>query len=110
MKILLPCLPEDKRGGFAVFIRLQELLFTIESVRHMGNVIKMSSPPEGEELLDMVLPYCDPSWESQLQQMKETMRQMDQMKDVMEMAMMMSEMQATGTQSKEEDHGTLDEG
>lgn len=86
MKVLLPCLPEDKRGPFAILIRIQELLFTMDAVNAAGHGIKMSPPPEGDALFDALLPYCDPAEEAQVQRIRQTFRQMEQMKEMMEMA------------------------
>lgn len=92
MKVLLPCLPEDKRGSFAIFIRIQELLFTLNAVNNSGQEIKMAPPPEGDALFDAILPYCDPDEESRITQIKQTLRQAEQMKDVMEMASAMRDL------------------
>ncbi len=92
LKVLLPCLPADKRGGFAIFIRMQELLFTLDQVRQFHGSIPMESPPEGEALLDALLPFSNPSQEEQLRQMKNTLKQMEQIKEAMEMAQMMQEL------------------
>ena len=91
LKILLPCLPADKRGGLAVFIRMQELLYTISYVQCHGNHVQMPDPPEGDALFEALLPYCDPDMETQIQRMKQTLKQFEQLKDAMEMASMMQE-------------------
>ena len=92
LKVLLPCLPADKRGGFAIFIRMQELLFTMDQVRRFRGSIPMESPPAGEALLDALLPYCNSSQEEQLRQMKSMLKQMEQIRETMEMAQMMQEL------------------
>lgn len=92
LKVLLPFLPEDKRGAFAVFIRLQELLYTIRFIQGSGNVIPMEPPKSGEALLDAMLPYCAPEQAKQLQNLKETLRQAEQMKEMMETVQAMKEL------------------
>lgn len=107
MKVLLPCLPEDKRGFFAVFIRMQELLYTMERVQRAGNVIKMDEPLEGEPLLDTLLPLCDPPWRARILRLKQTMHQMDQWKDVLETAQMMQELFPEGLSAENADLSQL---
>ncbi|MBQ9489240.1 MAG: hypothetical protein IKO03_12925 [Lachnospiraceae bacterium] len=92
LKVLLPCLPADKRGGFAIFIRMQELLFTMDQVRQFHGSIPMESSPSGDALFDALLPYCNSSQEEQLRQMKSMLKQMEQIKEAMEMAQMMQEL------------------
>lgn len=104
LKILLPCLPADKRGGLAVFIRMQELLYTIQYVQSSGNEVKMDPPPKGDALYDALLPYCDPDMEKQILQMRQTMQQFEQLKDTMEMAQMMQDLM------KGEEDGSMDVG
>ena len=104
LKILLPCLPADKRGGLAVFIRMQELLYTIQYVQSSGNEVKMDPPPKGDALYDALLPYCDPEMEKQILQMRQTMQQFEQLKDTMEMAQMMQDLM------KGEGDGSMDVG
>ena len=91
LKVLLPFLPEDKRGAFAVFIRLQELLYTIRFIQGSGSSIPMEPPKSGEALLDAMLPYCDPEQARQMQSWKETLHQAEQMKEMMETVQAMKE-------------------
>ena len=92
MKVLLPCLPADKRGGFAILIRFQELMLTLNYVQRHGNQIPLSPPPQGDALFDSILSYCSPSEEAQMQKWKDAFRQMEQMRDVMEMMNAMQEL------------------
>ena len=91
MKLLLPHLPADKRGNFAIWIRLQEFLYTLRFVKE-GHVIEMPPPLEGDDLLNSMLPYCDDRQRDQLQKLKQTLHQMDQMKEAMEMMQLMQEL------------------
>ncbi|MBE5862333.1 MAG: hypothetical protein E7295_05730 [Lachnospiraceae bacterium] len=103
LKVMLPCLPADKRGGFAIFIRIQELLFTMDQVKRFQGFVPMDSPPEGEALFDALLPYCNPSQEEQLRQMKNMLKQMEQIKEAMEMAQMMQELFPEGMNTENMD-------
>ncbi|MCR5458810.1 MAG: hypothetical protein K6F51_02825 [Acetatifactor sp.] len=91
LKILLPCLPTDKRGGLSIFIRMQELLYTMHYVQNTGNKVTMDDPPEGDALFDALLPYCDPAMKAQMQGLRQTMKQYEQLKDAMDMMQMMKD-------------------
>lgn len=111
MKVLLPCLPEDKRGFFAIFIRFQELMLTMDRVRHSPRGIPMPKAPSGDSLMEELLPYCNSSQESMLRQFQQSMEQFEELKDAMEMASMMQDVFEANQENKEtEDHGSMDEG
>ena len=107
LKVMLPCLPADKRGGFAIFIRMQELLFTMDQVKRLNGSVPMEPPPEGEALFDALLPYCNPEQEEHLRQMKNMIKQMDQIKEAMEMAQMMQELFPEGMNTENMDFSQI---
>ena len=102
LKLLLPHLPADKRGNFAIWIRLQEFLYTLSFVRG-GRKIEMPPPLEGDALLNSMLPYCDEQQRDQLQKLKQMLHQMDQMKEAMEMMQIMQELLPEGINAENPD-------
>ena len=107
LKVLLPCLPEDKRGTLAIYIRMQEFLHTLGFVSRAKNSIPMPPPPEGEALVDALLPYCDPEQERQLRSFRQTLHQMDHLKEMMEMAQMMQELFPDGMNAENMDFSQM---
>lgn len=109
LKVLLPCLPPDKQGGLAVYIKMQELFYTMEYIRTNSHRLteKLGPAPTGDTLFEQILPYCNASQKSQVRQFQQMSRQMDSLKEMMEMMQMMQEMFPEGMNAENMDLSQL---
>lgn len=126
LKVLLPWLPANQRGGLAIYVKLQELRYTLDYVRRrpIARNDDATSAPDLDTILESLYPYCDKAQEQQIRQFQRTFHQMDQMKEMMEMVQMMQEMFPGGIDpgsmdmsqlmnmftGKEKEYGDVDEG
>lgn len=104
LKILLPRLTPEQQGGFAVYIKLMELQYTIRFVqRHRGNRLlggarQLSADffqGDNEDtiaLLDELLPFSGPESRAKIEGMKNMMANMKKMKEMMDMVQMVQEL------------------
>lgn len=104
LKILLPRLIPEQQGGFAVYIKLLELQYTLTFLRrHPGMALfegakRLSASFFQEdntgtmELLDELLPFSGPEERAKIQNMKNMMETFKKMKEMMDMIQMMQEL------------------
>lgn len=105
LKVLLPCLPPGRQGGLAVYIKMQELFYTMDIVRnHPGRLREALGPvPNGDTVLEQILPFCSSSQKEQIRQFQQMNRQMDSMREMMETVQMMQSMFPEGMNPEEMD-------
>lgn len=98
LKVLFPLLPPENRGFMAILIRVLELRQTIQYIRHCpgGRITGLSPMPEGEALLEQLLPFCSEAQRKEMTQLRQTMQQMKQMQDMMAMANEMKDLFSDG--------------
>lgn len=104
LKILLPRLIPEQQGGFAIYIKLLELQYTLTFLRRhpgmqlFGNAKRLSANffqednADTMELLDELLPFSGPEERLKIQNMKNMMENFRKMKDMMDMIQMMQEL------------------
>lgn len=94
LKVLFPLFPPQIRGNMAIFIRIMEFRHTLQYVQSHadGHITDISPLPEGSSLLDVVLPYCNSTQKSEINRLKQTFEQYQQMQDMMEMASAMKDL------------------
>lgn len=104
LKILLPRLIPEHQGGFAVYIKLLELQYTLSFLRRhpnmqlSGGAKRLSADFFQEdntdtlELLDELLPFSGPEERARIQNMKNMMINFKKMKEMMEMIQMVQEL------------------
>lgn len=105
LKVLLPCLPPDRQGGLAVYIKMQELFYTMDLVRNSPHRLRdaLGPAPTGETLFEQILPFCSPSQRDQIRQFQQMSQQMDSMREMMEMVQMMQSMFPEGMNPEDMD-------
>ncbi len=105
LKVLLPCLPPGRQGGLAVYIKMQELFHTMDIVRnHPGRLREALGPvPNGDTILEQILPFCSSSQKEQIRQFQQMNRQMDSMREMMETVQMMQSLFPEGMNPEEMD-------
>ncbi len=105
LKVLLPCLPPGRQGGLAVYIKMQELFHTMDIVRsHPGRLREALGPvPNGDTILEQILPFCSSSQKEQIRQFQQMHRQMDSMREMMETVQMMQSLFPEGMNPEEMD-------
>jgi len=86
LKLILPYTPEKYQHSLAVFIRFQEMQFTLKHFHGFGRKKQLDT------LLDDVKPYMDPATQDMLEQM-------ESMKGMMEMMQMMQDFPQEATDS-----------
>jgi len=109
LKILLPRLAPEQQNGFAVYIKLLELQYTITLLRRppdsrlSGNGKQLSANfLQGDnsdtlELLDELIPFSGPEGRTKIQNMKNMLINMKKMQEMMEMIQMIQELFPEGT-------------
>jgi len=104
-KVLFPLLPPQLRGQFAIFIKLQELRNAVNYVKlhPQGSFQGLQSPRGSEELISSILPYCDDEQKETLQHFHQSLQQMEQFKDMMDMVSTMKELFPQGMEPQNMD-------
>jgi len=109
LKILLPRLAPEQQCGFAVYIKLLELQYTLTflrnrpSARLFGDGKRLSANffqgdnSDTMELLDELLPFSSPEGRAKIENMKNMLNSMKKMQEMMEMIQMMQELFPEGT-------------
>ena len=104
LKILLPWIAPGQQSGFAVYIKLLELQYTLSflrkntSARLFGNGKQLSSDffqgDNGDtmELLDELLSFSGPEERAKIENMKNMMASLQKMREMMDMIQMMQEL------------------
>lgn len=104
LKILLPRLIPEQQGGFAVYIKLLELQYTLtflrrhpgkslfEGARRLSAGFFQEDNTDTIELLDELLPFSGPEERARIQNMKNMMETFKRMKEMMDMIQMMQEL------------------
>lgn len=104
LKILLPWLAPGQQGGFAVYIKLLELQYTLSflhrrpDTRLMGNGKQLSADFfQGDNadtlaLLDELLPFSSNEERSKIENMKNMILNFKKMQEMMDMVKMMQEL------------------
>lgn len=104
LKILLPRLSPEQQSGFAIYIKLLELQYTLSFLRRhpgtrlMGNGNQLSADFfQGDntgafELLDEMLPFSGPQERARIENIKNMMANLKKMQEMMEMIQMLQEL------------------
>ncbi len=104
LKILLPRLAPEQQSGFAVYIKLLELQYTLTFLRrHPGNRLfgegrQLSANffqgdnTDTLKLLDELMPFSGPEGRAKIENMKNMLASMKKMQEMMEMIQMMQEL------------------
>ena len=104
LKILLPRLAPEQQNGFAVYIKLLELQYTLSFLRRhpgmrlMGGGKQLSADFfQGDnsgtfELLDEMLPFSGPEERSRIENIKSMIANFKKMQEMMEMIQMIQEL------------------
>lgn len=104
LKILLPRLAPEQQSGFAVYIKLLELQYTLSLLRRhpgsrlMGNGKHLSADffhgdnSDTLELLDEMLPFSGPKERTRIENIKNMIVNLKKMQEMMEMIQMLQEL------------------
>lgn len=104
LKILLPWIAPKQQGGFAVYIKLLELQYTLtvlrrhKDMRLFGNGGQLSADffqgdnSDTMALLDELLPFSGPEERAKIEGMKNMMANLKKMQEMMEMMQMLQEL------------------
>lgn len=104
LKILLPRLAPEQQSGFAVYIKLLELQYTLSLLRKppgtrlMGNGKQLSADffqgdnTDTLELLDEMLPFSGPKERARIENIKSMIENLKKMQEMMEMIQMLQEL------------------
>ena len=86
LKVLLPCLPADKRGFLAVYIKYRELSIAMELLQNPGTAIleKLTAPSSPEELLNS-LERTDCAHNAEFEKMRSILQQLSSMQEMLGM-------------------------
>lgn len=97
MKVLLPCFSPSIQKYLAIYIKQQELQYTISYLkRHTLRSCEqtVSKPEDILRLLPALLPYCNEAQKKMLQQLEQTLSSFQSYQEIMEMMQMMQDMSA----------------
>lgn len=95
MKALLPCFERPMQKYLAIYIKYQELQYTIAYFKnHPYHICGSSSKQENDirKLLPSLLPYCNDSQKKMLGQLEQAFSSLETYKEMMEMMEMMQAM------------------
>ncbi|WP_276948506.1 hypothetical protein [Acetatifactor muris] len=104
LKILLPWLAPGQQGGFAVYIKLLELQYTLTFLRRHSDTHLLGSGKQlsadffqGDnddtlKLLDELIPFSSQGERSKIENMKNMMANFRKMQEMMDMMKMMQEL------------------
>ena len=104
LKILLPRLAPEHQNGFAVYIKLLELQYTLSFLRRhpgmrlMGGGKQLSADffqgdnSDTFELLDEMLPFSGPQERARIENIKNIIANLKKMQEMMEMIQMFQEL------------------
>ena len=96
MKLLLPLLSPSMQKGIAIYIKFQELQYTLQYfTRHPLGLVGTNigtAPADTNAVLDSILPFCAEKERQSLTQMKNMLQTMQNLKDMMEMMETMKEL------------------
>lgn len=99
MKILLPLLPPTLQKNIAVYIKYQELQYTMQYFRKLTNsrnrlFDKLSSTDNADftTIFEEILPYCTPQEKQAFTHMRNMHQSFQNMKDMLEMLETMKEL------------------
>lgn len=95
MKVLLPCFSPSIQKYLAIYIKQQELQYTISYLKkHTLHSSKsaVSKPEDLLKLMPALLPYCNESQKKLLQQLEQTLSSLRSYQEIMEMMQMMQDM------------------
>ena len=104
LKILLPWLAPGQQGGFAVYIKLLELQYTLTFLRRhsdtrlLGNGKQLSADffqgdnDDTLKLLDELIPFSSQEDRTKIENMKNMMANFKRMQEMMDMIKMMQEL------------------
>ena len=104
LKILLPRLAPEQQSGFAIYIKLLELQYTISFLRRhpgarlMGSGKQLSADffqgdnADTFELLDEMMPFSGPQERARIENIKNMIMNLKKMQEMMEMIQMLQEL------------------
>ncbi len=96
MKLLLPLLSPSLQKGIAIYIKFQELQYTLQYfTKHPLGLVGTNTngaPVDTNAVLDSILPFCDEKERQSLTQIKNMMQTLQNLKDIMEMMETMKEL------------------
>lgn len=102
MKILLPCFSPPIQKYLAIYIKYQELQYTLSYFQKhsLTTNSSFSKKPENiRKLFPAILPYCNDAQKKSMQQLEQLFSSFDSYREVMEMMQMLQSMSedASGT-------------
>ena len=95
MKILLPCLTPSIQKYLAVYIKYQELQYTLSCINNPSFLIyntTIGQPDSFQKLIPSLLPYCTEKQKEMIQQFEQILSSMETYREMMEMMQMMQSM------------------
>lgn len=98
MKALLPCLDRPMQKYLAIYIKYQELQYTISYFKKHPHYICGAASGQKTDIrsvLPSILPYCNDSQKQKIQQMEQMMSSLETYKEMMDMMEMMQAMTNT---------------
>lgn len=96
MKLMLPLLSPTMQKGIAIYIKYQELQYTLQYFsKHPRGLIGANSTDSSnstDTIFDSMLPYCTAKEKQNITQVRNMMQTMQNMKNMMEMMETMKEL------------------
>lgn len=99
MKALLPCFDHPMQKYLAIYIKYQELQYTISYFKNHPYYIcgdGSGRKPDIRKILPSLLPYCNDSQKQKVQQFEQMMSSLETYKELMEMMEIMQSMTDPG--------------
>lgn len=102
-KILLPYLPPKLQIQLAVYIKYEELTYTVSFLSgHQNGIFTGKQMPDIDSLSNELSPYCSFSEKNKLNRIKELVNNIKNAREMMEMLNMMKEMFPEGMSFSDE--------
>ena len=96
LKLLLGYMEPSVQGKLAVYIKFQELIYTLKFITEhprasMSPAFSIGQSHNISSLLDEMLPFCDPNEKEKMQNFKNIFQNMENMKEMMQMMELIQE-------------------
>ena len=92
-KILLPYLSSGLQAQLAIYIKYEELVYTVNYLRkHKNGIFEETNSPNLDELVESLKPYCSFVEKNTLENIKNMVANLKNAKEMMEMLNMLKEL------------------
>lgn len=107
-KVLLTYLPPSAQQNFAIYIKMQELMYTVSFFKQHPHALPCALPHEDSfnmtKLCEELLPLCNTAQSEKLHQLKNMMETFENMQEMMELFQTMKELFPSDASSPEKNN------